>query len=214
MSDIDIVRREENKTVKVAVSSTGPDMNSQVNPRFGRCQYFLIVDTDTMNAEAIQNTAAMASGGAGIQAAQVVAQKGAQAVLTGSLGPNAIQALSAAGLDVALGISGTVREAVEQYKSGTIQVSPPTSAQSGQGGSTGMGTGAGVGYKMGRAGGRGGGRGMGMRRFSRADMYEQPPATAQAQVAPSGDLAKLKDQIAKLQEQLQRIERRLDEMEN
>ncbi len=198
--------------MKVAVSSTGPDINSQVDPRFGRCQYFLIVETDTMHAEAIQNTAAMASGGAGIQAAQMVAQRGAQAVLTGSLGPNATQALAAAGLEVALGTSGTVKEAVEQFKSGNVQAEKPTASPTGQ--SIGMGMGGGYGLGRGRGGGRGGVRGTGMRRYVGAGLDPQFSQASQTRLTSSSDLEDLKNMVSKLQEQIQRIERRLDEIQD
>lgn len=75
--------------MKIAISATGPSLDAEVDPRFGRCQYFLIIDPDTMEFEAIDNTNKMASGGAGIASAQAVAQKGVQVVLTGNCGPNA-----------------------------------------------------------------------------------------------------------------------------
>ena len=90
-------------------------------PRFGRCPYILIVDSDTMQFEAIQNPNIAAAGGAGIQTAQMVADKGAQVVLTGSCGPNAYQALSAAGIQIVTGVSGTVEEAVRGYLQGRFQ---------------------------------------------------------------------------------------------
>ena len=107
--------------MKVAISSMGTDLNAQVDPRFGRCQHFIIVDTDTMGIEAIQNPNIQASGGAGIQSAQLVANKGVQVVLTGNCGPNAFQTLSAAGVQVITGVSGTVKDAVEKFKSGQLQ---------------------------------------------------------------------------------------------
>ena len=107
--------------MKVAVSSVGQDLDAQVDPRFGRCAYFLIVDTDTMGFESIQNAAAGAAGGAGFQAGQTVADAGAKAVLTGNVGPNAFQTLSSMGLKVYTGLSGTVREALEQLKQGTLK---------------------------------------------------------------------------------------------
>lgn len=107
--------------MKVAVSSVGQDLDAQVDPRFGRCAYFLIVDTDTMEFEAMDNAAAGAAGGAGIQAGQTVADSGAEAVLTGNVGPNAFQTLSSMGLKIYTGLSGTVREAVEQFKQGALK---------------------------------------------------------------------------------------------
>ena len=77
--------------MKICVSSTGKDLDAQVNPRFGRCSYFLVVDTETMSFEYISNESAMASGGAGIQAAQTVAKAGVKVIITGNVGPNAFQ---------------------------------------------------------------------------------------------------------------------------
>ena len=107
--------------MKIAVSSTGKDLNSQIDPRFGRCQYFIFIDPETIEFEAFENTGLMASGGAGVQAAQLVAQKGASALITGNLGPNAASALSASGIKVYLVPGGTVKEVTEAYKSGTLQ---------------------------------------------------------------------------------------------
>jgi len=106
--------------MKIAITSTGKDLNTQIDPRFGRCQYFLIVDTDTMECEAIENDQAQARGGAGIQAGQLMAQRDVKAVLTGNCGPNAFQTLSAAGIEVVNGVSGIAREAVERYTNGEL----------------------------------------------------------------------------------------------
>ena len=84
--------------MKIAVSATAPNLDAEVEPRFGRCPYFIIVDPDTMQFEAVENSSAMASGGAGIASGQVIAGKGVRAVLTGNCGPNAYQVLSAAGI--------------------------------------------------------------------------------------------------------------------
>jgi predicted Fe-Mo cluster-binding NifX family protein len=106
--------------MKVAVSATGKDLNCQIDPRFGRCQYFILVNPETMEFEALENEALMASGGAGVQAAQLVVQKGAKTVITGNLGPNAASALSASGINVCLVSGGTVKDVVEGYKSGRL----------------------------------------------------------------------------------------------
>jgi len=141
--------------LRVVVSAAGADLDAAVDPRFGRCPYFLIVDTETMQYEAVPNTSQYAPSGAGIQSAQTIASKGAKVVLTGSVGPNAYQALSAAGIQIITGVFGTVREAVERFKSGQLrQTATPTAPMS-----FGMG---GFGMGMGRGGGRGMGRGRGM----------------------------------------------------
>lgn len=107
--------------MKIAVSSTGKNLDSQIDPRFGRCQYFVFVDPETMEFEAAENEGLMASGGAGVQAAQLVAQKGANALITGNLGPNASSALSASGIKVHLVSGGTIREVIEVFKAGKLQ---------------------------------------------------------------------------------------------
>lgn len=113
--------------MKVAVSATGKDLNCQIDPRFGRCQYFIFIDPETMEFEAFENEGLMASGGAGVQAAQMVAQKGANTLITGNLGPNAASALSASGIKVYLVPGGTVREVTEAFKVGKLQeTSGPT----------------------------------------------------------------------------------------
>lgn len=107
--------------MKIAISATGPDLDAEVDPRFGRCQYFVIVEPDTMQFESVENSSAMASGGAGISAAQIITGKGVEAVLTGNCGPNAYQVLSPAGIKVITGVSGKVRDAVQSYKSGNLE---------------------------------------------------------------------------------------------
>ena len=106
--------------MKICVSSTGEDLNANVDPRFGRCQYFLIVDADTMDFESISNESAMASGGAGIQAAQTVAKAGVEVVITGNMGPNAFQTLSAAGIKIFTDATGMINEVMEKYKKGEL----------------------------------------------------------------------------------------------
>ncbi len=117
--------------MKVAVSASGLDLESAVDPRFGRCQYLTIVDTDTMELESIPNPAASAPGGAGIQVAQLVIPKRVRAVLTGLCEPNASQVFRSSGVDVITGVSGTVREAVERFKRGER---PPGSQPDARGG--------------------------------------------------------------------------------
>jgi predicted Fe-Mo cluster-binding NifX family protein len=129
--------------MKICVSATSNGLDAPVDPRFGRCPYFIIVDTETMQFEAVPNMASGAMGGAGIQAAQIIASKGAKVVITGNVGPNAFQALSAAGVGVITGAYGTVREVVEKYKRGELkEVNVPT-----VGGHFGMGTGRGRGWR-------------------------------------------------------------------
>ena len=117
--------------MKICVTSQGPDLGSPVDPRFGRAAYFVMVDSESMEFEAVRNE--VGSGGAGIKAAQVVGNLGAGAVITGSVGPNAFQTLSAAGIEAYVGASGTVKDAVEAYKAGKLgsASSPTASAHAG-----------------------------------------------------------------------------------
>ena len=149
--------------MKIAITSTGNTLDSPVDPRFGRCQFFVFVDPETMEFEAVENQAMMAAGGAGIQAAQFVANEGAQAIVTGNVGPNAVSSLMAAGIKLYVGATGTVRETVNRFNTGQLRevseatVAPHTGMGRGMGGGTGRGMGGGMGGGMGR--GMGGGRG-------------------------------------------------------
>ena len=107
--------------MKIGLSSTGENLDANVDQRFGRCKYFLIVDTESMKFEVLSNENAMASGGAGIQSAQTIAKTGAEAVVTGNVGPNAFQTLSAAGIKIFTGASGTIKESIEKYKKGELK---------------------------------------------------------------------------------------------
>jgi predicted Fe-Mo cluster-binding NifX family protein len=129
------------REMKIAISSTGKDLDCQIDPRFGRCQYFIFVDPETMEFEVAENQGLAAMGGAGVQAAQLVVQKGANALITGNLGPNAASALSASGIKVYLVPGGTIKEVAETYKSGTLkEVSGSTvPPHFGMGGGRGMG---------------------------------------------------------------------------
>jgi predicted Fe-Mo cluster-binding NifX family protein len=128
--------------MKICVSAVANSLDAQLDPRFGRCAYLVIVDSETMQFEAIPNMASGATGGAGIQAAQTTADKGVKVVITGNVGPNAFGALSAAGIEIVTGASGTVKEVVEKFKRGEL-------------GKTGAPT---VGGHFGMGRGRGGGR--------------------------------------------------------
>lgn len=148
---------------RICVTSTGTDLNSQMDPRFGRCAYFIIVDPETMEFEAIQNEAATASGGAGVRAAQTIVSKGVCAVVTGSIGPNALPAFKESGVGVFTGRFGTVRDCIDGYKAGELQsISQPGPAHRGLG--VGIGAVYGVPDRGGVGYGRGGGRGRGRRR--------------------------------------------------
>lgn len=192
--------------MKIAISATGPSLDAEVDPRFGRCPYFIIIDPDTMQFEAMDNSSAMAAGGAGISTAQMIASKGVEVVLTGNCGPNAYQVLAASGLQVITGASGKISDAIQAYKSGQLQATSQANVAShfGMGAGTGFGTGMGRGMGTGRGMGRGMGMGMGM----------MPPVSPLPQPAsPEQELEMLKAQSQMLAEQLSDIQRRIKELE-
>lgn len=147
--------------MKIAISATGTDLEAMVDPRFGRCQHFIIINPETQQFESIDNSSAAASGGAGISTAQMIAGKGVNLVLTGNCGPNAYQTLSAAGIQVITGVSGRVKNVLEDYNSGKFKTTSQPNVPDHFGINSGTGAGApGAGGGMGRGAGRGMGRGM------------------------------------------------------
>jgi len=180
--------------MKIAVSATVPGLDAEVDPRFGRCQYFIIVDPQTMEFEALDNSNAMAAGGAGISTAQMIAGKGVEVVLTGNCGPNAYQTLSAAGIQAITGVSGKIKDAIEAYKAGKLQPNTQPS----------VGSHYGMGAGMGRGAGRGMGMGMGMGTGS---------GIVPEALSPEQEVEMLKSQTQILGQQLNEIQRRLKELE-
>jgi predicted Fe-Mo cluster-binding NifX family protein len=183
--------------MKSCVTAMGKDLDAPIDPRFGRCQHFLIVDTESMRFEAIENPGIGARGGAGSQGAQLVLNKGVDVVLTGNVGPNAFAALQAAGIKIAIGASGTVRTALEDLKAGRVQYvnAPSVGAHFGAGG--GMGSGGGM------------GRGMGMGRGRSFTSQQDPP---QPQASTPQELKALRDEAHNLKKQLERIDNRIAQM--
>lgn len=111
--------------MKIAISAQGPDLDAPLDPRFGRASSFLIVDTDSEQFEVIDNTANVdAAGGAGTRAAERIAQCGARWVLAGDVGPKALAALHAAGIQAATGVAGTCRQALAEFKAGRTGAAP------------------------------------------------------------------------------------------
>ena len=137
--------------MKVGVTAQGDTLDSPVDGSFGRAAYFLIINTDDDSFDVIDNSANVnAMGGAGVQAAQDVVDKGIEWILTGSMGPRAYEVISSAGVKIGGGATGTVRDALARLKEGGFD---PLD-QSGVGPQ-------GIGKGRGMGGGRGGGRGMG-----------------------------------------------------
>jgi predicted Fe-Mo cluster-binding NifX family protein len=110
--------------MKVAVTSQGNDLQSPLDPRFGRARYFIVLETETGAFTAADNTVSLnAAQGAGIQAGKRVAELGVEGLITGHVGPKAFATLQAAGVKIYQGAAGTVRDAVEQFRSGKLQES-------------------------------------------------------------------------------------------
>ena len=108
--------------MKIAITSTGKDMSSTVDLRFGRSKYFFVMDTDTNEWASHDNAQNLnAAQGAGIQAGETVARLGAKAVITGNVGPKAFRILNAAGIKVYLVVEGTVTDAVRRFKAGELR---------------------------------------------------------------------------------------------
>jgi predicted Fe-Mo cluster-binding NifX family protein len=210
--------------MKVCVSATAPGLDAQVDSRFGRCQYFAIVDPDTMECESIPNANIAAMGGAGIQSAQFIANKGVGVVLTGNVGPNAHSTLQAAGVEIITGVSGTVRQVIEAYKGkklGSPVSGPTVASHAGMGNSaqpSGQGIGTG-GMGMGGGMGRGGGGGMGRRGMGRGMGMDMPSSESypsgsspQPAVSKEQELNVLKEQSKLLKEQLDTMSERIEKL--
>jgi predicted Fe-Mo cluster-binding NifX family protein len=105
--------------MKIAISAQGTDRSAAVDPRFGRCKWFLVFDTDSEEIEVVDNDQSTGlAHGAGIQSAKLVIDRGARVVLTGGCGPKAFDTLDAAGVRVVTGVGGTVGDAIDRYRSG------------------------------------------------------------------------------------------------
>ncbi len=116
--------------MKICVTSQGDNLDAQVDPRFGRCPYFIIVDTDTLEFEAIQNPNINGMGGVGVQSGQIMSEKQVKAVLTGNVGPNAFQTLKAGDIEIISGVSGKIKEIIEKYKKGEFKLTEDPSVDS------------------------------------------------------------------------------------
>ena len=138
--------------MKIAVSAAGKDLEATVDTRFGRCPYFIIVETEGTTIkghEIIENTGAQSMRGAGIAAAQLVANKGVQALISGNIGPNAFNVLSQTGIKIFTCLFGiSVKESIRKYLKGELKETSATVDPGfgfGRGGGHGMGSGGGFG---------------------------------------------------------------------
>ena len=108
--------------MKIILSTTASGLDASLDPRYGRCAYFLVVDPQSMEWQALPNPALHSGGGAGVQAAQLAANHQCQAVVSGEFGPNAFDALAAAGIEMyKYGSLGSVQEVLEHYLDGTLE---------------------------------------------------------------------------------------------
>jgi predicted Fe-Mo cluster-binding NifX family protein len=207
--------------MRVAISAAGPDIEAGFDPRFGRTPYFLIVQTETMKYEAIPNPNINIMGSSGIQAARFIGNMGAEAVITGQVGPNAFQTLSVIGVRIYQGMGRTVRQAVEAFKAGRLPlVTQPGPAYAGIDGAIPQGfpnrgrgsgrRGAGAGFGRGRGGlpGQGFAPWQGGMTFSPEQVpfppYRQPVKT---------EIEALRQQADLLEKQLKEIVKRLQDLE-
>ena len=180
--------------MKICITSSCQSLEDVVDSRFGRCQYFIIADTENWQFEAIQNPALSAGGAAGIQAAQFIVTKGVEAVLTGNVGPNAFKTLTTAGIKIVAGLSGiTVKEALERFKAGEYQQSTDPSVEAHYG------TGMDLGWGLGR------GRCMGV---------GMSPQRLQPTFSRKEELKRLHEQCQKKKNELGMIQERIDELLN
>jgi len=105
----------------VCVTSDGASAESLLDPRFGRCSYFIFHDTETGKDEAVENVSAKAGGGAGVSSGQLMVEKCVEAVITGNVGPNAMNVLKAGGIGIYRGETVSVRENINKFISGKLQ---------------------------------------------------------------------------------------------
>ena len=124
--------------MKICITAAGSGTKIRLDPRFGRCAYFAIADLETDKKDLIENPSASSGGGAGVAAGQLMADKDVSAVITGNVGPNAMNVLKAAGIEIYRGVDGTVDENIELYKSKVLQkietMVPPHSGMGRKGG--------------------------------------------------------------------------------
>ncbi len=189
--------------MKIAIPASGPDPESPVHPQFARCAYFIIYDTDNDRYDVIQNPFMSTPSGAGIQVAQMLLDKGVNAVVAGNIGPNAYQVLISTGIQILPGVTGTVKEAIERFKREATSPpvrqpsSPPPFPPSGPGFGFGRGFGRGWGW---------GGWGWG----------GAPPAPMPQATPPSlskdQEIAFLEAEIRRLEYALEAAKRRLKEL--
>ena len=116
--------------MKLLITSTGNTLDAELDQRFGRCQYFIVYDTEKKDFSAVANPGLNASGGAGTLASQFAADQDVEVLITGNVGPNAIEGLNAAEIKVATNASGTVQEVIDKYLAGEYSITNQATVQS------------------------------------------------------------------------------------
>jgi len=122
--------------MKIAVTASQDSVDSPIDMRFGRCPYYVIFETENKNIkghEIVKNTAGTQMRGAGITAAQLVANKGVKVIITGNIGPKAYGVLSSTGIKIVTNVSGNVKDAVEKYLKGELETTEQPSPGYGRG---------------------------------------------------------------------------------
>ena len=200
--------------MKIAISAAGQNLESSIDERFGRCRYFIILETDDMRYEVIENANADLSTSAGIQSASLVASKGVEAVITGNCGPKAMQVFAATTIEVIIGQHGMVKDVVEKFKRGDLSPSTrgnvPGKSEAAQTASI-----PGVGQPRmnvgggGRGMGGGGGRGMGGRCRSLYGAGSLGVQNTAGNLSKEQELAQLQQQADELKKQMDAIHSRM-----
>ena len=109
--------------MRIAISATGKDLDSNLDPRFGRAAYFILVDAETMDFEAVENTQNLnLPQGAGIQAGKTIADHHVDTLITGHYGPKAFKVLQRAGVKIFTGAGGSVADVIKQFNNGELAV--------------------------------------------------------------------------------------------
>jgi predicted Fe-Mo cluster-binding NifX family protein len=183
--------------VKIAITSSGTDFAAPASLVFGRCPVYVLVDTETMHLKALENPATGTLRGAGFQAAEFVVECGAQAVVTGNVGPNAFGVLQASGVPVYLSGGGTVREVIEAYKTGRLQPAEEANVPTHSGTTRGIGVGAGRGTGMGRR----------TRDAVPSALPVLPASREEETTALKKTAAELRDRLAHVLERLEQLEK-------
>lgn len=191
--------------MRIVVTTSGAHLDAPISPIFGRCPIYLFVDTETLAYEALENPAISAPSGAGIQAAQFVVEGGARALLTGNIGPNAANALQAADVPVYQIFEGTVRQAVEMFRQGRLNLTGGANVPSHSGMRGGRG--------MGMARGMGMGRGMGRGAYGQAISPNPPAPLPDAPASSQDEIAYLRQTADELRRQLNEVTERLEKLE-